>query len=85
MFQLCVNNQCDGRVTLARVPAPSRAARLESKLFLQEFDVMKTLLAVAATVLLFTACAGGGAGSGSAGSGSISMYGTIDQGITFHN
>jgi hypothetical protein len=52
---------------------------------LQENDVMKTLLAVVATVLLFSACAGGGAGSGSAGSGSISMYGTIDEGITVHN
>ena len=46
---------------------------------------MKTLLAVAAAVLLFSACAGGGAGSGSAGSGSISMYGTIDEGISVHN
>ena len=45
---------------------------------------MKTLLAVAAEVLLFSACAGGGAGSGSAGSGSITMYGTIDEGISVH-
>lgn len=44
---------------------------------------MKTLLAVTAAVLLFTACAQGGAGSGSgAGTGSISMYGTIDEGIS---
>lgn len=46
---------------------------------------MKTLLAVAAVVLLFTACAQGGAGSGQgAGTGSINMYGTIDEGISFH-
>ncbi|CAB3804121.1 hypothetical protein LMG28614_05962 [Paraburkholderia ultramafica] len=45
---------------------------------------MKTLFAVAAAVLLFTACAQGGAGSGSgAGTGSINMYGTLDEGITF--
>ncbi|MCC8395017.1 hypothetical protein LJ656_20715 [Paraburkholderia sp. MMS20-SJTR3] len=46
---------------------------------------MKTLLTVAAAVLLFSACAQGGAGSGSAGSGHIEMYGTIDQGISFRN
>jgi hypothetical protein len=46
---------------------------------------MKTLLAVVATMLLFSACAQGGGGAGSsAGSGSIDMYGTIDEGITFH-
>ncbi|WP_186310680.1 hypothetical protein [Paraburkholderia sp. BCC1886] len=46
---------------------------------------MKTFLAVAAAVLLFSACAQGGAGSsGGAGTGSISMYGTLDEGITFH-
>jgi hypothetical protein len=45
---------------------------------------MKTLFAVAAVVLLFTACAQGGATSGSgAGTGSINMYGTLDEGITF--
>ena len=43
---------------------------------------MKTLLAVAAAVLLFAACAQGGAGSG-AGASSINMYGTLDEGITF--
>ncbi|SIT40123.1 conserved exported hypothetical protein [Paraburkholderia ribeironis] len=44
---------------------------------------MKTLLAVTAAVLLLAACAQGGAGSGSgAGTGSISMYGTIDEGIS---
>jgi hypothetical protein len=46
---------------------------------------MKTLLAVAAAVLLFSACAQGGAGPGSAGSGSITMYGTIDEGISVRN
>ncbi|MCC8403786.1 hypothetical protein LJ655_18140 [Paraburkholderia sp. MMS20-SJTN17] len=46
---------------------------------------MKTLLAVAAAVLLCSACAGGAAGSGSTGSGSIDMYGTIDTGISVHN
>ncbi|HEY2606483.1 hypothetical protein P0D88_07450 [Paraburkholderia sp. RL18-103-BIB-C] len=47
---------------------------------------MKTFFAVAAAVLLFSACAQGGAGSGSgAGTGSINMYGTIDEGISFHN
>ncbi|MFL9960374.1 hypothetical protein PQR02_04380 [Paraburkholderia sediminicola] len=46
---------------------------------------MKTFLAVAAAVLLFSACALGGAGSGAgSGSGSINMYGTIDEGISFH-
>jgi hypothetical protein len=46
---------------------------------------MKTFLAVVATVVLFSACAYGGAGAGSsAGTGSIDMYGTIDEGITFH-
>ncbi|WP_454826185.1 hypothetical protein [Paraburkholderia xenovorans] len=44
---------------------------------------MKTFLAVVAAALLFGACAQGGAGSGSgAGTGSITMYGTIDEGIT---
>lgn len=44
---------------------------------------MKTLLAVIATALLISACAQGGAGSGSgAGTGSITMYGTIDEGIS---
>jgi hypothetical protein len=44
---------------------------------------MKLLFAVAATVLLFSACAQGGSGS-SSGAGSITMYGTIDEGVTFH-
>ncbi|MDR6445934.1 hypothetical protein ACTJLC_13410 [Paraburkholderia sp. 22099] len=43
---------------------------------------MKTLFAVAAAVMLLSACAHGGADSG-AGTGSITMYGTIDEGITF--
>ncbi|WP_167397524.1 hypothetical protein [Paraburkholderia aromaticivorans] len=46
---------------------------------------MKSLLAVIAAALLLGACAQGGAGSGSgsgAGTGSITMYGTIDEGIT---
>ncbi|WP_186307764.1 hypothetical protein [Paraburkholderia sp. BCC1884] len=44
---------------------------------------MKTLLAISTLVLLLGACAQGGAGSGSgAGTGSISMYGTIDEGIS---
>jgi ABC-type glycerol-3-phosphate transport system substrate-binding protein len=42
---------------------------------------MKTLLAVVASALLLSACAQGGGGSGS-GTGSITMYGTIDEGIT---
>ncbi|WP_165848005.1 hypothetical protein [Paraburkholderia lacunae] len=46
---------------------------------------MKLLFAVAAAVLLFNACAQGGSGSSSgAGTGSITMYGTIDEGVTFH-
>jgi len=46
---------------------------------------MKTLFAAIAATLLFTACAQGGAGSGSgAGTGSITMYGTIDEGVTVH-
>ncbi|WP_172311214.1 hypothetical protein [Paraburkholderia solitsugae] len=44
---------------------------------------MKFLLAAAAAVLLFSACAQSGSSSG-AGTGSISMYGTIDEGITVH-
>jgi hypothetical protein len=44
---------------------------------------MKLLLAAVAVVLLFGACAQGGAGSNSgAGTGSITMYGTIDEGIS---
>ena len=43
---------------------------------------MKLLFAVAAAVLLFSACAQGGGGSSGAGTGSITMYGTIDEGVT---
>lgn len=44
---------------------------------------MKTLLAVVAAALLLGACAQGGGGAGAgAGTGSISMYGTIDEGIS---
>ena len=42
---------------------------------------MKTLLAVVAAPWLLGACAQGGSASG-AGTGSITMYGTIDEGIT---
>jgi hypothetical protein len=41
------------------------------------------LLAVAALVSLCAACAQGGSAPSSSASG-ITMYGTIDQGITFH-
>jgi len=46
---------------------------------------MKILFAVMAVVVLCSACAQGGAGASSAGSGSITMYGTIDEGVSFHN
>lgn len=44
---------------------------------------MKLFLAVAAMLLLCGACAQGGSGGAGAGSGSISMYGTVDEGISF--
>ncbi|MFD1555593.1 hypothetical protein ACFSHT_08115 [Paraburkholderia silviterrae] len=44
---------------------------------------MKRILALAALVLLCTACAQGGSVP-SSGSSGITMYGTIDEGITFH-
>jgi hypothetical protein len=47
--------------------------------------VMKAFLAAALAALICAACAQGGASVPSAGSGSITMYGTIDQGITFRN
>src|ERR1700743_848316 len=47
----------------------------------RKLAVMKTLLTVVASALLLSACAQGGGGSG-AGTGSITMYGTIDEGIT---
>ncbi|WP_206999549.1 hypothetical protein [Trinickia mobilis] len=43
---------------------------------------MKVFLAAVLAALLCGACAGGGPAP-SAGSGSITMYGTIDEGITF--
>ncbi|MFM0041536.1 hypothetical protein PQR05_03125 [Paraburkholderia sediminicola] len=44
---------------------------------------MKFFLAATAAVLLFSACAQSGSAPGSgAGTGSITMYGTIDEGIT---
>ena len=44
---------------------------------------MKTVLAVLASIVMLSACAQGGSGPGS-GTGSVTMYGTIDEGITFH-
>ncbi|MEX3932949.1 hypothetical protein AB4Y32_14290 [Paraburkholderia phymatum] len=46
---------------------------------------MKILFSVVAAVVLCSACAQRGAGPSSAGSGSITMYGTIDKGVTVHN
>ncbi|MEM5291780.1 hypothetical protein ACFQ3P_39605 [Paraburkholderia sabiae] len=46
---------------------------------------MKILFAMLTAVVLCSACAQGGSGSSSAGSGSITMYGTIDEGVSFHN
>ncbi|MGY6154351.1 hypothetical protein [Paraburkholderia graminis] len=43
---------------------------------------MKMVLALMASVVLLGACAQGGSTSG-AGTGSVTMYGTIDEGITF--
>ncbi|MDE1183646.1 hypothetical protein [Paraburkholderia sp.] len=43
---------------------------------------MKRLLAVIAVVLLCSACAGGGGSAATPGSGSITMYGTIDEGVS---
>ncbi|WOD19240.1 hypothetical protein [Paraburkholderia kirstenboschensis] len=46
---------------------------------------MKTVLGVLVCIALLGACAQGGSGSASgAGTGSVTMYGTIDEGITFH-
>lgn len=44
---------------------------------------MKVFLTAMLAALLCSACASGGPAP-SAGSGSIVMYGTIDEGITFH-
>ncbi|WP_177200409.1 hypothetical protein [Paraburkholderia diazotrophica] len=46
---------------------------------------MKILFSVVAALVLCSACAQGGAGPSSTGSGSITMYGTIDTGITVRN
>jgi len=46
---------------------------------------MKILFAMLTAVVLCSACAQGGPGPSSAGSGSITMYGTIDEGVSFHN
>ncbi|WP_322046225.1 hypothetical protein [Paraburkholderia sp. J67] len=43
---------------------------------------MKRILALAAVALLCAACAGGTPPSSS--SSGITMYGTLDEGITFH-
>ena len=42
---------------------------------------MKLILALAVLAVVCTACAQGGP---PAGSGSVSMYGTVDEGIEFH-
>lgn len=45
---------------------------------------MKTVLALVASIILLGACAQGGSASGAgAGAGSVTMYGTLDEGITF--
>ena len=46
---------------------------------------MKLLLAIAATVLVCAACAQGGSAPPSADSSGITMYGTIDEGISYHS
>ncbi|MFM0287803.1 hypothetical protein [Paraburkholderia megapolitana] len=47
---------------------------------------MKLLLALAAVALLCAACAqGGGPDASGPGSGRISMYGTIDEGVSYHS
>jgi len=62
--------------------AQDRQARIEACPS-RKHAAMKTLLAVLAAALLLGACAQGGAASGSgAGTGSITMYGTIDEGIS---
>ncbi|MGF6723706.1 ABC-type glycerol-3-phosphate transport system substrate-binding protein [Paraburkholderia sp. GAS41] len=47
--------------------------------------LMKRLLAIAVTVLLCAACAQGGSAPSSADSSGITMYGTIDEGISYHS
>jgi ABC-type glycerol-3-phosphate transport system substrate-binding protein len=46
---------------------------------------MKFLIAIAATVLLCAACAQGGSAPSSADSSGIEMYGTMDEGLTYHS
>jgi hypothetical protein len=46
---------------------------------------MKILFSMVIAALLCSACALGGPGASSGGSGSITMYGTIDEGIAVHN
>jgi hypothetical protein len=60
--------------------AQGRQARIEACPS-RKHAFMKTLLAVIAAAWLLGACAQGGGGS-DAGAGSITMYGTIDEGIT---
>ena len=62
-------------------------ARIEKAFFLfrAKSAVMKILFSVFAAIVLCSACAQGGSGPSSAGSGSITMYGTIDEGVTVHN
>jgi hypothetical protein len=45
---------------------------------------MKLLLAMTVTALLCAACAQGGPTQG-AGSGSVTMYGTIDEGVAYQS
>jgi hypothetical protein len=66
--------------------ASARAAALESTPFCGTQTVMdavmKRILALAALTLLCAACAGGTPSSNSASG--ITMYGTIDEGISVH-
>ncbi len=47
---------------------------------------MKCFFSIAAVAfaVLVAGCAQGGAGSSQSGSSGITMYGTIDEGVTFH-
>jgi opacity protein-like surface antigen len=46
---------------------------------------MKFLIAIAAAALLCAACAQGGSAPPSADSSGITMYGTIDEGLSYHS